>query len=73
MSSDTLWAGRLTYGSLFALGTTLAVSSFVPRDVERLADVWESDPGRTRERDSRPAVAVAPRPGGAELRLSWVF
>ncbi|HKQ68658.1 MAG TPA: hypothetical protein VJT73_04930 [Polyangiaceae bacterium] len=73
-SSDAVWAGRLTYGSLFALGTTMAVSSFVPYPVERIADVWESDPGRVRDgQDFRPNVAFAPLRGGGQLQLGWSF
>jgi hypothetical protein len=73
VSSDSLWAGRLTFGSAFALGVTGVVSSFNPYSVERFADIWESDPGRVRGQDARPNVALAPVRGGAQLQLGWSF
>jgi hypothetical protein len=73
VDSDSVWAGRLTSGSLFALGTTLAVSSFVPYPVERLAGVWESDPGRVQKQAFRPNVAFAPTHGGGQIQLDWRF
>jgi hypothetical protein len=73
MSSDTIWAGRLTYGSLLALGTTVAVASFVPYPIERLANIWESDPGRVRGQEFRPGIAFAPVRGGGRLQVDWSF
>ena len=74
-SSDALWAGRVVSASFFALGATLAVSSFVPDSVERLADIWESDPGRVRESTQglKPRVSFAPAPGGGQLQLGVSF
>jgi hypothetical protein len=73
-SSDATWAGRLATASLFALGATVAVSSFVPDTVERLADVWESDPGRVRGREpTRPTLGFAPVTGGGRLQVEWSF
>jgi uncharacterized caspase-like protein len=74
-SSDSLWAGRIVSGSIFALGATLAVSSFVPESVERLADIWQSDPGRVREgtQGLKPRVSFAPAPGGGQLQLGVSF
>ena len=75
LSSDVAWEGRLTFGSFFALGATFAVSSFVPEPIERVAEVWESDPGRVRARApvTRPQVSFAPAPGGGRLQLGWSF
>jgi hypothetical protein len=74
-SAGTLWGVRAATGGFFALGATLAVASFEPYPVERLADVWEADPGRVRSTavSLRPNVALAPTKGGGELRLEWRF
>jgi hypothetical protein len=76
LSTDAVWAGRIAYGSLFALGVTSAVASYVPYPSERLADIWASDPGRVRESAAVspvPRVSLAPMPGGGRLELGWRF
>jgi hypothetical protein len=73
MQSDQEWGQRLVWGSVLALSTTLAVSTFVPYSVERLADLWESDPGRVHNRDYRPRLSFAPTPGGAQLQFGGTF
>ena len=72
-TSDALWAGRLAFGSVFALGTTIAVSSYIPYPAERLADIWASDPARAPEGGLQPAVSFAPTRGGGELRFGMSF
>jgi hypothetical protein len=49
------------------------VSSYVPYPIERLAHVWESDPGRVRGPELRPTVGFAPMPGGGSVQLGWAF
>ena len=75
VNSDEHWGRRLAFGSMFAVGTTLAISSFIPYPAERLADVWESDPVRVRtpEGGLRPAVSFAPTRGGGELHFGLTF
>lgn len=75
ISSDAAWSGRLVTGSLFALGLTAAVASFVPTSTERLADIWASDPTHVRlgEASLRPSMGLAPTRGGAQLSLAWTF
>ena len=72
---DDLWGRRLVAGSVFAVGTTLAISSFIPYPAERLADVWASDPVRVRTPQGglQPAVSFAPTRGGGELHFGLTF
>lgn len=74
-SLNAIWSGRLGYGAELALGTTLLVSSFVPAQIERLADIWESDPGRVGPTPQVVPLTVsfAPTRGGGELRLGLTF
>lgn len=73
MESDVEWGKRLVYGSTLAFFATTAVASFVPYPVERLANVWDSDPGRVHRRTLQPNVAFAPAAGGGHLQLGWSF
>jgi hypothetical protein len=68
-----VWTGRLVFSSLFALGVTSAIASYIPSAIERTANTWESDPGRVRTRESTLRVGFAPVHGGGELRLGWTF
>lgn len=69
----SVWPARVLFGSFLGLGATALVSSFVPYPVERLANMWESDPGRVRANPMLPNVAFAPSRGGGQLQLGWSF
>lgn len=74
--SDAAWAERISNGLGIATGGALAISSFVPYPVERLADLWESDPGHVRGDvpSALRALSFAPvRGGGGELRFGGTF
>jgi hypothetical protein len=61
-------------GSLLLLGAT-AFTQLLPTELERLADLWRSDPGRAMRTGALhlPRIGLAPLPGGGFFTLGGQF
>lgn len=72
---DDRWYERINNVSQLALSAAIVVDASIPNPIERLAKLWETDPGRVRWSASVApiSVRVVPTQGGAAGALTITF
>lgn len=75
LSDDERWYHRMTNVASLVISTGLVVDGTIPRPIERLATLWETDPGRVRwTAQVQPfSLRFGPIQGGAAGSLMLTF